>query len=276
MILSFHPIIVGDENRLCAGRDPDKADRAAIERAKIVILPQGCRESLYTMATTHCQNVFPDYRARFQYPGKVGQAQLFQEAAAHHPRTFAYESLEIFMERHRAEPTLPLRFPFVFKLNWGGEGSSVFLLQKPDDITFALTKARACQETGQSGFLFQEYVETKGRSLRVVVINESLTSYWRIAPEDAGFGTSLAHGARVDQKSYPRLMEKGEGAVKDFCVKTGINLAGFDLIFDLGEPDPEPQFLEVNYFFGRRGLGGSEQYYILLHEGIKSWLEKHI
>ncbi|MBI9076034.1 MAG: glutathione synthase [Desulfatibacillum sp.] len=274
MILSFHPVIVGDENRLCAGRDPDAEDRAAIKRAEIVILPQGCRESLYSTAVQHCEKVFPNYQAKFRYPGKVGQVRLFQETGAPHPQSLPYDNLESFMDAHRDTPSIPLHFPMVFKLNWGGEGSSVFLLQKPDDITFALTKAGACQEIGQNGFLFQEYMETGGRSLRVVVINETLISYWRVAPDNTTFGTSLAHGSRIDQKSYPRLMEKGERAVKALCAKTGINLAGFDLVFNLGEPDPEPRFLEINYFFGRRGLGGSEQYYILLHEGIKAWLEK--
>ncbi|SHJ65796.1 ribosomal protein S6--L-glutamate ligase [Desulfatibacillum alkenivorans DSM 16219] len=276
MILSFHPIIVGDENRLCAGREPNEEDQAAIKRAKIVILPQGCKESLYTMAVENCDRVFPDYHARFRFPGKVGQIRLFQETGVPHPRTFAYDSLEAFLHIHKAEPTLPLRFPIVFKLNWGGEGSSVYLLQNHDDVAFALAKAQACQDTGQKGFLFQEHIETKGRSLRVAAINETLVTYWRVAPKNAEFGVSMAHGARVDQKSYPELMKKGEQAVRDLCRKTGINLAGFDLIFDLDSPDPTPQFLEVNYFFGRRGLGGSEQYYILLHEGIKAWLEKQI
>ena len=256
MILSFHPIIVGDENRLCAGRDPDEADRAAIKKAKIVILPQGCRESLYTMAVENCDKIFPDYQARFQFPGKVGQIRLFQETDAPHPRTFAYDNLEAFMHIHRVEPSLPLRFPIVFKLNWGGESSSVYLLQNHDDVAFALAKARACQETGQKGFLFQEYIETKGRSLRVAVINETLATYWRVAPESAGFGAGVAHGARVDQKSYPDLMKKGEQAVRELCAKTGINLAGFDLVFDLNSPDPAPQFLEVNYFFRQTGPWG--------------------
>jgi ribosomal protein S6--L-glutamate ligase len=30
--------------------------------------------------------------------------------------------------------------------------------------------------------------------------------------------------------------------------------------------------LEINYFFGRRGLGGSEAYYLILLEEIQSWI----
>ena len=72
MILSFHPCYEADSNILCAGRDPDEKDLAAIRAADAVILPQGCREALYLLARQNCSYVFPDYDARFQYPGKTG------------------------------------------------------------------------------------------------------------------------------------------------------------------------------------------------------------
>jgi len=31
-------------------------------------------------------------------------------------------------------------------------------------------------------------------------------------------------------------------------------------------------FLEINYFFGRKGLGGSEAYYKLLQQEIDRWI----
>ena len=31
--------------------------------------------------------------------------------------------------------------------------------------------------------------------------------------------------------------------------------------------------LEINYFFGRRGLGGSDAYYEILNREIHNWLE---
>ena len=47
-----------------------------------------------------------------------------------------------------------------------------------------------------------------------------------------------------------------------------------DFVFPISEKDPEPLFLEINYYFGRRGLGGSENYYQLLHQAIRDWLEE--
>ncbi len=59
--------------------------------------------------------------------------------------------------------------------------------------------------------------------------------------------------------------------VRDLCDHTGINLAGFDLVF----PDNSdvPLFLEINYTFGRAGLGGSDTFYGLLKGEIDKWLE---
>jgi ribosomal protein S6--L-glutamate ligase len=36
--------------------------------------------------------------------------------------------------------------------------------------------------------------------------------------------------------------------------------------------DPQPLFLEINYFFGRAGLGGSERFYDMLQTEIDNWL----
>ena len=66
MILSFHPCFDADRNIICAGRDPDEKDLAAIRAADAVILPQGCREALYLLVRQNCPHVFPDYDARFQ------------------------------------------------------------------------------------------------------------------------------------------------------------------------------------------------------------------
>ena len=50
-----------------------------------------------------------------------------------------------------------------------------------------------------------------------------------------------------------------------------LNLAAFDLVFPPGET--APVFLEINYTFGRTGLGGSEKFYILLQNAVDHWLQ---
>ncbi|MEZ4578781.1 MAG: hypothetical protein R2875_12470 [Desulfobacterales bacterium] len=87
MIVSFHPIIAGDKIHL-RGPDPGPKEADAIKTADAVILPQGCRWSLYEMAAAGCRHVFPDYRARFRFPGKPARpGNCFPHFDLPHPRT---------------------------------------------------------------------------------------------------------------------------------------------------------------------------------------------
>ncbi len=274
MILSFHPCHVADRNILCAGREPDEDDLAAIRRADAVILPQGCRESLYRMARRHCRHVFPNYDVRFDYPGKLGQIHLFRKAEAPHPATEVYESAADFYRRcGGAALSPPYDFPFVFKFDWGGEGEGVHKVDDAAALEKRLKKAEACESTGQTGFLLQEFIRGRPRTLRVVVIGQTMISYWRVQKYPGRFHANLRKNAVLDAATSPDLQAAGKGAVRSLCGKTGINLAGFDLMFSEDGRPNTPLLLEINYYFGRRGLGGSERFYRLLIEEIEGWLE---
>jgi ribosomal protein S6--L-glutamate ligase len=276
MILSFHPLFDADQNRLCAGRDPGKEELAAIRRADAVILPQGCRESLYDMACKTCPHVFPNYDARFAYPEKIGQARLFQETNVPHPRTEVFADGRLSEHRYRhLLKNLPLQLPFVFKLDWGGEGKTVFLIRSLVDLEQQLDKIRLDKKFGTSGFLLQELIPTRGRSLRIVVINKRMVAYWRVQDNSTTFFTNVSKGAKIDFDTDPGLKEAAIAAAQNFCRKTGINLAGFDFLFsesDLETNVIKPLFLEINYFFGRKGLGGSDAFYRTLNQEIDSWI----
>lgn len=272
MILSYHPCFTGDENRLCAGRDPDRSDAAAMRKARGIILPQGCRRSLFEMAAANCGNIFPDYTLRFAFSGKTGQAKLFAKTKTPHPETHGFESLADYRE-NRTNPAPPLAYPFVFKFSWSGEGENVWLVPDGKTLDQLLGKAADYERTGQKGFVIQRFVETGGRSLRVVVIGKTILSYWRIQANSGRFGSQAAQGARIDHDAEPVLQAKGKYAVMDFCRKTGIVLAGFDVLFDRNDRHATPLFLEINYYFGRRGIGGSEAFYALLIREIEHWIE---
>jgi len=259
-----------DRNIICAGREPGPSELSAIREAQAVILPQGCPPALYFMSMNNCLNIFPNYDVRFRYPGKTGQIRLFREKSIPHPPTEIFNGIEDYKRCYHgpSAPTLPI----VFKFDWGGEGDTVFLVKSYSELEACLDRAAKCEASGQSGFLVQNYIPSGNRSLRVAVIGDCITSYWRTCGEQKAFYASLSKGAGIDRSSDPDLKERGEKIVAELCLSSGINLAGMDLIFAEGESPPKPLMLEINYFFGRVGLGGSKEYYRILTRAIKRWI----
>ncbi len=184
MILSFHPLFTADRQIICAGRAPGPDERQAISAAAAVILPQACRQDLYEMVRENCALYFPNYDARFAYPGKTGQHLLFKKAGVPHPRTISFSDTRAFRRQCRRIPDdLPFGFPCVFKFDWGGEGETVFPVDSESRLKEFLCTASAFERTGQSGFLLQEMIPAGNRSLRVAVIGRRCVAYWRVQPD---------------------------------------------------------------------------------------------
>lgn len=274
MILSFHPLYVGDKNIICAGRSPGTDDAKAAAEAEAIILPQGCRRDLYELAHKNCHLVFPNYDARFAYQGKLGQIALFKRFGAPHPESMVFTDTGVFRRTIKRIPVdLPFGLPCVFKFDWGGGGDTVYPIATEERLLSLLDSAAAFEHSGQRGFLLQEMIAAGSRSLRVVVIGQKYLSYWRVQPKRGGFWTGLAHGARIDAATDPGLQVHAINAVRTFCWRTGINLAGFDVLYTEKPGTPQMYFLEINFFFGRQGLGGSEAFYKILIEEIDNWLK---
>ena len=270
MILSFNPVILGEENINCAGRPPGKKEIEAVRRAAAVFVPQGIREDLYRLCRAACPLVWPNYDLRFSYPGKVGQSLLFSRFDLHRPRTVVFPSIRDFNRSKGGG----LPRPYVLKTNLGGEGRGVYLVRTKADETAAL-KAVAQSGGPGGGFIQQEFIDHGGRDLRVVVIGDRISAYWRLAPKGEKFLTNLSVGGTADFHSDPELMEAGIAAVREFSERAGVDLAGFDLLFDSAVKAPQPLFLEINWYFGRKALGGSEDYYKVLKRSASGWLKKH-
>jgi hypothetical protein len=62
--------------------------------------------------------------------------------------------------------------------------------------------------------------------------------------------------------------------MKNFYRQTHINLAGVDFIFSEEETEPNPLFLEINYCFRCKGLGGHDKCMVHLTEAISEWLKR--
>ena len=272
MILSFHPVIEADQNIICAGRNPNEHDLKAIQSAKAVILPQGCPEALYRMARNHCANIFPNMDIRFDYPGKCNQIRLFRKIGIAHPKTKLFKSTQDIGNFGQAE-----QFPLILKLDWGGQGDTVCKVDDSTDFEKRMEWIKGIEKTGQHGFLAQQYIPCQNRSLRVVCIDDQLYSYWRIQGEKDKFGASIAKGARIEYEAAPHLQSAAKRVVRTVCQTTGIQLAGFDFLFDeyeLKSGHIEPLMLEINFYFGRTGLGGSQRFYDLLNKATDNWLNR--
>ncbi|OPL13157.1 MAG: hypothetical protein AVO38_14060 [delta proteobacterium ML8_D] len=242
-----------------------------LTKARAIILPQTVSRELYSLCHTMCANVFPNYGIRFQWEGKVGDTMLFWSYGIPHPKTWIFPRVETMVGDHPemgCRPQLP-DYPFVMKGTSGGEGSHIWLIRDSQDLKQATEILKHLEIQGIFGFVLQEFIPNLKRDLRVVVIGDHIQSYWRC--NKSGFYHNIAKGGQIDARSDPELQAIGRKAVKELCLQTGINLAGFDLVFSEGSNIF--LFIEINYTFGRIGLEGSDAFYELLKKEVEQWLK---
>lgn len=268
--MSFHPMIPGDRF-VWIQNWVDEALCSHLREAGAVILPQCLDAEFYHLVRGLCPRVFPNYDTRFKWEGKVGDAMLFWSMGVPHPKTTVFPRLTSLLGDHSEMGKPPFQLPsmpFVVKSKRGGEGQGTWLIRDKKELKRVLEILKKEELNGRSGFVIQEYIEGIDRDLRVVVIGRHVESYWRLK-QGPGFHSNIARGGKIEKNLDPHLKRVGEEMVLDLCRKTGINLAGFDIIFKRGDPC----FLEINYTFGRSGIGGSERFYSILKKEVEAWLD---
>ena len=274
MILSFHPRFNGDVNlRLPFKKLFSDEEARQISTARAIIVTQSIKADQYSFCRQRCSNIFPEYTHRYGFEGKVGNISLFERFDAPHPETACYNSVEDFQLRHfkNDEPLMP--YPLVLKGDRGGGGWAVFLVNDSNDLQERLKVLSNERLHPTRRFLAQTFVEHRGSDLRVVVVGEMTVAYWRVQHRHGEFRNNVGRGAVIRHEMDPAFKAKGIACVKEFCRKSGINLAAFDVLFDRSQAEPEPLLSEINFLFGRRGLGGSQRFYELLNQAVKQWIE---
>lgn len=272
MIVSFHPRVKGDVNlRLTLNDVLTETQARVIASAQGVVLTQTIKPHQYEFCRTRCSHLFPDYSHRFGFEGKYANIELFRKFNAPHPETSCYNSVEEFESRHfrNGEPHLP--FPFVLKADHGGGGWGVFLVANRQELTDRLHFLDDAKRHPTRRFIAQQFVLHEGRDLRVVVVGNNMKAYWRCQQEPGEFRSNVGRGAVINHNLEPELVRRGMNSVRGFCSKTGINLAAFDVLFNRSRAEPEPLLSEINFFFGRKGLGGSQRFYELLNQAVQEW-----
>ena len=272
MILSFHPRVNGDVNlRLTLkGLFSDK-EAWLIASARAIVVTQSIKAHQYEFCRAHSSHLFPDYTNRFGFEGKYANIQLFRRFKAPHPETACYKSVGDFKVRHFKNQGPLMPFPFVLKGDRGGGGWAVFLIRDRRDLMERLEILADKRLHATLRFIAQAFVPHGGRDLRVVVIGRIIKAYWRCQDKPGEFRNNVGRGAVINYDLDPELRKKGIRCVEDFCSKTGINLAAFDVLFDRSQPEPKPLLSEINFLFGRKGLGGSPRFYELLNQAVQQW-----
>jgi len=274
MILSLHPCLDADIQIVLGDRPLDSAIRDAIRKADAIILPQACTQALYEVCLASAARVFPNYDARVRYPGKIGQARMFRDLRLRHPRTWSWESVKEFRDAHPETVDIAHVMPFLIKEDRRHEAEGIFWVEDREGLSQALNDLSRREQPDRRGFVTQEVIPCEGNVLRAVIVGKRVITYWKRPRQPGQLITTISRGALIDPDWRPDLQEKGRGSARELMAKTGINLAAVDFVFPVHEKNPEPLFLEINYYFGRRGLGGTETYYRLLHETIQEWLRE--
>ena len=273
MILSFHPCFDADVQMILGGHALDSNHLTLIRKAEAIILPQALQAGFYKACLVSGALLFPNYEMRFRYPGKIGQSLMFRDFGFPHPKTFCWKTTEDFKKKCPSTETVPHEKPFVIKDDRTHEAEGVYLVNDEHSLSEALLNLELKKQSGPSGFITQDYIPSNGNILRAVIIGKRIITYWKRPSRPDQVITTISHGAVIDHRWLPELQAKGEEQARSLSTKTKINLAAIDFVFDLSDKKPEPLFLEINYYFGRRGLGGTEKYYRLFYEAVQDWMK---
>lgn len=258
--VSFHPGISMDVNLPIFSPVEDPDVQSLLQAAAGVLLPSYVTPRRYRMITRCCRSWFPRLDTRFSSCGKTAQIALFRNQGVRHPESIVFRNaMELHGYAARREP--PGGYPCVLKGDTGGGGSTVFPVENRKDI-----RRLAGRLPPDKPMLLQRWVNHGGMDLRVVVYGRLAVSYFRIG--DGRFYNNVCRGGRLDHEGWPDLQRKGVDAVRAFCDATAIDVAGFDLMFPDAGP---PVFIEINFHFGRKGLGGSEGHRRFWTRAVQEW-----
>lgn len=258
--VSFYPRIPLDENLSIFEPLADTNVRLMVAQAAGVLLPPYISPWRYHAITRLASKWFPRLDARFAYQGKVRQIDLFRQLGVRYPETQTFRDPS-HLVRHLQRFGAPWKYPFVLKGDKGGGGNTVYPIYRPSDISKHTVKLPTAEPV-----LLQKWVEHGGRDLRVVVYGARAISYFRVG--GGHFYNNVCRGGRIDHESCPEQQTSGILATLEFCKSAFIDIAGFDLMF----PDNEqPVFIEINFHFGRKGLGGFPGHQKKVQQAVKHW-----
>lgn len=258
--VSFHPGIPLEVNLPVFSPVEDPEVQSLLRSAAGVLLPSYVTPARYRAITRCCRSWFPRLDTRFTCCGKTAQIRLFRDHGVRHPESALFnDAAELRDFIAHGDP--PGGYPCVLKGDTGGGGSTVFPVRNGQEVLRCLDRLPSDQP-----MLLQKWVNHGGRDLRVVVYGRQAVSYFRVG--DGRFYNNVCRGGRLDPEGRPDLQRKGIEAVRAFCDAVSIDVAGFDLMFPDAGP---PVFIEINFHFGRKGLGGNPGHRRYWARAVQEW-----
>jgi len=271
-VISYHPALEADQSFLLRSRRPlERRDLLAILRAGAVLLPQAPRADLYRLVAGVGRPHFPRAGVYFCLDGKVGNHRLFRDLGLPQPPTLAFEGLEQVLDAWREGrlEVAGITPPLVVKGAGGGEGSNVFLVREPGELAELAGRVETFCARGPSGLVVQKYLDGGGGDARVVLLGRRCEAFWRrCAPGE--FRSNLSNGGRVDRRWRPAELERAVELARRLQEAAGLDVAAVDILVP---PGGEPLLLELNFYFGRRALGGSDAFLQMYLAAVRRWLE---
>ena len=263
--VSFNPEIKLEENLSIFSSLYDPLVHRLLQKAAGVLLPSYVPPWRYRRITRLAQDWFPRLGTQFDCVGKSRQIELFRRLEVRHPETLLFKNPSHLLGYFNQWDS-PWGYPLVLKGDTGGGGSRVYPIYEPDQV-----RQHAAKLPAREPALLQRWVDHRGRDLRVVAYGEQLVSYFRIG--DGQFYNNICRGGQIDYELRPDQQATGVRAVRDLCRRAQIDIAGFDLMF----PDQgTPVFVEINYHFGRKGLGGTPGHRQYVRQAVKDWRAKRL
>lgn len=233
-LVSFDPLRTWD----IPGTRPVKAERwqedlDVIRAADWVLFPEYWQVNFLTYGLK--ARVFPSVSSYHLGHNKVEMTRAFEVVARENvpytrilPRTDS--AVEAILD------DFPL--PFVAKEIHNSMGRGVYFVEN---------RAELERYVAANHMLYVQELLPIGRDVRVVIVGEQVvTAYWRIAPE-GGFYSNVARGGAISFEDVPAA---AVDLAQRVAGELGINHAGFDVALVEGHP----YLLEFNVRFGNEAL----------------------
>ncbi|MBU1275849.1 MAG: hypothetical protein KJ720_10775 [Proteobacteria bacterium] len=269
-IVSYHPGLEADINLVLVSQRPlDDHDREVAREAGAILLPQICRADLFALARESGAPFFPNPAVHLSLDGKVGNHRLFADLGLPHPPTVEFADLTSAAKawEEGRDDVAALGAPLVAKGAGGGMGDNVFLVNNPAELRGLAGRLETYCHRGPSGLVLQRY-HAGAVDMRVELLHDAADVYWRRAADEE-FRANLCQGGTLIKDGSPAQRQAAVELARRLQKAAGLDLAGVDVIIT---SQGEPLLLEVNFFFGRRALGGHEVFLERYLNAVRRWL----